>query len=151
MFQFLMWKKPCFLSFSTHNHAEPLWNYLKKYLLDPKRAKFNQNSDFGHVQTYSSFHKLRNTQGKLYGTNLGNIYIYMECIRNIHRYSWCRIIRNTGVAFGGAPMGRVCVSDYFKHEYVWRFFIYSLYIPYKFPKYVPYISPCVFHNLWSQE
>ena len=27
-----------------------------------------QNSDFGHVRTYSSLHKLRNTQGKIHGT-----------------------------------------------------------------------------------
>ena len=43
-----------------------------------------QNSDFGHVRTYSSLHKLRNTQGKIHGTYLGNIYgIYKECITNI--------------------------------------------------------------------
>ena len=29
--------------------------------------------------------------------------------------------------------------------------LYSLYIPYIFPKYVPYIFPCVFLNLWSQQ
>ena len=34
------------MSFSTQNHAEPLRNYLKKSVLDPKRAKCNQNSDF---------------------------------------------------------------------------------------------------------
>ena len=39
-----------------------------------------QNSDFGHVRTYSSLHKLRNTQRKIHGTYLGNIYgIYKEC------------------------------------------------------------------------
>ena len=43
-----------------------------------------QNSDIGHVRTYSSLHKLRNTQGKIHGTYLGNIYgIYKECITNI--------------------------------------------------------------------
>ena len=33
-----------------------------------------ENSDFGHVRTYSSLHKLRNTQGKIHGTYLGNMY-----------------------------------------------------------------------------
>ena len=32
--------------------------------------------------------------------------IYMEYIRNIHKYLWYKIIRNTGAAFGGAPIGR---------------------------------------------
>ena len=31
------------------------------------------------------------------------------------------------------------------------FLIYSIYIPNIFPSYVPYIFPCVFLNLWSQE
>ena len=31
------------------------------------------DSDFGHVRTHFSIHKLRNTQGKIYGTYLGNI------------------------------------------------------------------------------
>ena len=38
--------KPCFLDSSTQNHAEPLWNYLKKSVLDPKRAKCDQQSGF---------------------------------------------------------------------------------------------------------
>ena len=29
--------------------------------------------------------------------------------------------------------------------------LYSLYIPYIFPKYFPYMFPCVFLNLWSQQ
>ena len=110
-----------------------------------------QNSDFGHVRTYSSLHKLRNTQGKIHGTYLGNIYgIYKECIRNIHKYLWYKIIRNTD------PMGRLpkaapafLITLY--HKYLWIFLIYSLYIPYIFPKYVPYIFPCVFLNSWSQQ
>ena len=40
-----------------------------------------QSSDFGHVRTYSSLHKSRNTQGKIHGTYLGNTY--MEYIRNV--------------------------------------------------------------------
>ena len=40
-----------FLDSSTQNHAEPFWNYLEKSVLDPKRAKLDQNSDFGHVRT----------------------------------------------------------------------------------------------------
>ena len=73
----------CFWDSSAQNHAEPSWNYLKKSVLDPKRAKLNQNSDFAHVRTYSRLHTLRNTQGKIYGTYLGNIYgIYEGIIRN---------------------------------------------------------------------
>ena len=62
-FCFNFWmEKQCFLDSSRQSHAEPLWNYLKKFVLDPKRAKLEQNSDFGHVRTYSSLHKLRNIQ-----------------------------------------------------------------------------------------
>ena len=39
------------------NHAERFRNYLKSSILDPKHAKLNQNSDFGHVRTYSSLNK----------------------------------------------------------------------------------------------
>ena len=79
-----------------------------------------QNSDFGHVRTYSSLHKLRNTQGKIHGTYLGNIYgIYKECITNIsidiyditiniHKY-----IHQTHRPNGAAAEGGACVSDYF--------------------------------------
>ena len=56
---------------------------------------------FGHVRTYSWLHELRNTQGKIYGTYLENIWgIYEEYIRNIHKYLWYKMIRNTD------PMGR---------------------------------------------
>ena len=42
---------------------------------------------FGHVRTYSWLHKLRNTQGKIYGTYLRKIYgIHQEYIKNIHEY-----------------------------------------------------------------
>ena len=132
----IMW----FLNFSDKNDAESSINFVKIPFLDPKRAKLNQNSDFGHVRTYSWLHKLRNTQGKIHGTYLGNIYgIYKECITNISRYLWYKIIRNTGAAFGGRPIGSVIL------------FLYSLYIPYIFPSYVKYVFPCVFLNLWSQE
>ena len=43
--------KSCFFNFSTQNHAESFGNYLKKSALDPKRAKLNQKSEFGHVRT----------------------------------------------------------------------------------------------------
>ena len=83
------------------------------------------------------------------GTYLGNIYgIYKECIRNIHRYLWYKIIRNTGAAFGGRPTGSVFLIILYR-KYLWIFFIYSLYIPYMFPKYVPYIFPCVLLNLFN--
>ena len=74
---------------------------------------------------------------------------------------WYKLIRNTGTAFGGAPMGRppsaapqwVCVSGHFIS---WIFmdipyiyiYIYSLYSPYIFPEYVPSIFPCVILNLF---
>ena len=121
--------------------------------MEPKRDKFEQNCDFGHVRTHSWFHKLRNTQGKIHGTYLGNIYgIYQEYIKNIHtsKYLWYKMIRNTGAAFGGRPIGLVFLII-FHHRYLWIFLIYSLYIPYIFPSYVPYIIPCVLLNLWSQQ
>ena len=77
-------KEECFLESSAQNHAESCGNDLKNLVLDPKRAKFDQKSDFAHVRTYSWLHKLRNTQGNIHGTYLGNIYgIYKECITNI--------------------------------------------------------------------
>ena len=116
-----------------------------------KRAKLGPNSDFDHVRTYSWLHVLRNTQGTRSGTYLGNICgICTEYIRNIHKYLWCKIIRNTGAAFGGRPTGSVFLII-LHHKYAWIFLSCSLYIPYIFPKYVPYIFPCVFLNLWSQE
>ena len=39
-----------FLDSSTRNHAEPLWNYLKKSVLDPK---FNQKSGFWRLVSLS--------------------------------------------------------------------------------------------------
>ena len=147
-------KTPWFLSFSNKSHAEPSINFVKNSVLNPKCAKLDQTSDFGHVRTYSWLHKLRNTQGKIYGTYLGNIYgiyiyIYMEYIRNIHKYLWYTIIRNT------EPLGRRLLSDYLiswtSMDIPYIFLIYSIYIPYIFPSYVPYIFPCVFLSLWSQE
>ena len=54
-----------FLDFSRQNHAESSGSYLKNLVLEPKRAKLDQKSDFGHVRNYSWLHKLRNTQGKI--------------------------------------------------------------------------------------
>ena len=120
------------MSSSTQNHAESSGNYLKNSVLDPKRAKLNQNSDSGHVRTYSWLHNLRNTQGKIYGTYLGNIYMeYKEHISNIHKYLWYKIIRNKSAAFGGRPIGSLFLIILY-HKYVWIFLIYSLYIPYIF-------------------
>ena len=164
---------------SVQNHAESFGNYVKNSVLDPKHAKLNQNSDFGHVRTYSWLHKSGNTQGKIHGTYLGNIYgIYKEYIRNIHKYLWYKIIRmymymtfiryilgisiniydikylETQAPPSAAPHW-VCVSVNFLiilyHRYLWIFLIYSSYIPYIFPKYVPYIFPCAWLNLWSEE
>ena len=130
---------------------------MKIQFLDPKRAKLYQNSSFSHVRTYSWLHKLRNTQGKINGTHLGNRHgISEEYISRIHKYWWYKIIRNTD------PMGRrrrrrLCVWDYFIfyiiniYGYIsYTFLIYSIYA-YMFPRYVPCIFPCVFLKLWSQE
>merc|ERR1712078_877529 len=111
---------------------------------------------------YSWLHRLRNTQGKIHGTYLGNIYgIYTECITNIsidiydktidiHQY-----IHQTHRRRLRRPPHWVCVSDGYIDGYVWLYhkylWIYYLYIPYIFPRYVPCIFPCVFLNLWSQE
>ena len=96
--------------------------------MDPKRAKLNQKSVFGHVQSYSWLNKLRNSQGKIYGTYSGKIYgIYKEYIRNIHKYLWYKIIRNTGTAFGGAPLG-LCFCLFYTID----IYGYSSYIPYIF-------------------
>ena len=43
----IMW----FLSFSSKNDAESLWNFVKIPFLDPKRAKLDQKFWFGHVRT----------------------------------------------------------------------------------------------------
>ena len=157
-----MVSKPCFSSFSTQNHTESFINSVKIQFLDPKRAKLDQNSDFGHVRTYSWLHKLRNTQGKIYGTYLGNIYIYgvyKEYIRNIHDYLWYKIIRNTDPMGRppqwGAAEGGACVSDDFI-SYIFKdipyIFLYILHIYiYIFPKYVPYMFPYVFLTLWIQQ
>ena len=93
---------------------------------------------FGHVRTDSWLHRLRNTQGKIYGTYLGNIYgIYRGYIRNIHKYLWYKMIRNTDPMGrspkAAAPLGRrrrrrLCFwLFYIINVYG---FIYSLYIPY---------------------
>ena len=109
-------------------------------------------------------HKSRNTQGKIHGTYLGNIYgIYQDCIRSIHRYLWEKIIRNTGAAFGGAPMGRPPSAAAPLGLCFWWFSLidiygYSLYSPDIF--HICFLDmfhvqggifPCVFLNLWSQE
>ena len=37
-------------SFPNKSHAESSRNFVKKQFFDPKRAKFDQNSSFGHVR-----------------------------------------------------------------------------------------------------
>ena len=117
-----------FLSFSSKNDAESLCHFVKIPFLDPKRAKLDQNSDFRHLRTSSWRHKLRNTQGKIHVTYLGNIYgIYKECITNIsidtyditiniHKY-----IHQTHRPNGAAAEGGACVS----HGYLWIFMVIS--------------------------
>ena len=129
--------------------------------MDPKCAKLDQNSDFGHVRTYSWLHKLRNTQGKIHGTYLGNIYgIYKECITNIsidiyditiHIHQYIHQTHRRGRPIGAPPKAAPVFLIILYHQSLWIFLIYSLYIPYIFPSYVPYIFLCVFLNLWSQE
>ena len=41
----------CFLSFSGKNDAESSRDFIKKLFLNPKHAKFDQKSEFGHVRT----------------------------------------------------------------------------------------------------
>ena len=84
------------LSSSMQKHAESSGNYFKNLVLDPKRAKLNQNSDFGHVRTYRWLNKLRTIQRKIYGKYLGHIYIYIYIYRERERdmYKWHIYIRN---------------------------------------------------------
>ena len=107
-------------------------------------GKLDQNSDFGHVRAYSWLHKLRNTQGKLHGTYLGNIYgIYKEYIRNIHKYLWYKIFRITD-PIGSPPKAAPVFLIILCRKYSWIFRIYSLYIPFIFLKYVPHFSHVCF-------
>ena len=45
--------KQCFLSFFTQSHAESFRNFVKKSVLKPKLANFDQRSSFAQVQSYS--------------------------------------------------------------------------------------------------
>ena len=56
--------KLCVFGFSTQNHSEAFRNYVPNSGLDPQRAKLDEKSEFGHVQTYCWRNKLRNTQGR---------------------------------------------------------------------------------------
>ena len=49
MLRFLI-KITWFLSFSNKNDAESFRNFIKNQILNPKHAKFNQNSSFGHLR-----------------------------------------------------------------------------------------------------
>ena len=40
------------MCFSAQNHAESYGSYVKKSFLDSKCAKFDEKSEFDHVQTY---------------------------------------------------------------------------------------------------
>ena len=66
-------------------------------------------------------------------------------MRNIHRYFWYKIIRNTehrphGAAASRPPhRRRLCVLCFWLF-YIINVYEYSSYIPYIFPKYLPYIS-----------
>ena len=86
--------------------------------------------------------------------HIQEIYIYIEYIRNIHKYLRYKIIKNTD-PMGRPPKAAPVFLMILYHRYLWIFRIYSVYIPYIyiyiFPKYVPYIVPCVFLNLFSQQ
>ena len=43
----------CLLDSSTQNHAEPWWNYLKKSVLDAKRAKLDPKYGFCRLVSVS--------------------------------------------------------------------------------------------------
>ena len=84
------------------------------------RILHHQNSDFGHVRTYSWLHKLSNTQGKIYGTYWGNIYgIYREYIRNIHKYLWYKRIRAPLFSWLFDIINTYGYSLYMMHKYLW--------------------------------
>ena len=57
-------EKTCFLSFSKQNHAESSRNFVKNSVLDPKTAKLNQKSWFGHVRTCQDLSKRTSTYCK---------------------------------------------------------------------------------------
>ena len=73
-------------------------------------------------------------------------------IRNISR----KHRPNGAAAEGGRPIGAppkaapLCLIILY-YKYLWIFLIYFLYIPYIFPKAIPYIFRCVFLTLWNQE
>ena len=116
---------------------------------------------FGHVRTYSWLHKLRNSQGEIYGTYLGNICgIYKEYIRNIHKYLWYKIIRNkehrgaTNGAAASRPPHWGCVRCfclfYIINIYGYSF-IYTctfLHILFEYSLYILYISHIYFLNIF---
>ena len=52
------------LSFSGKNDAESSINFVKILCLDPKCAKLNQNSDFGHVRTCQDLSRRTSTYCK---------------------------------------------------------------------------------------
>ena len=76
--------------------------------------------------------ELRNTQGKIHATYLGNIYgIDTEYIRNIHKHLWYKIIRNTD-PMGRPPKAAPVFLIILCHKYLWIFLIHSLYIPHTY-------------------
>ena len=57
-------EKHVFFSFSTQNHTESSITFVKKSVFNPQRAKFDQNSDFGHVRTCQDLSKRTSTYCK---------------------------------------------------------------------------------------
>ena len=99
------------------------------------------------LKEFNIFKKLRNTQGKIHGIYLGNIYgIYKECITNIsidiyditihiHQY----IHQTHRRRLRRRPIGSVCLMDILMDIYGYIINIYG-YISYTFLIYSIYIS-----------
>ena len=139
-----------------------IWKLFQKVSFEPKACKIEQKLWLRSCpDLLLTPYIKKHTRENIWNIARKYIYIYI-CgiyIRNIHKYLWYKINRNTGAALGGAPMGRPPSAAAPLGLCFWSFYIidiygYSLYIPYIFqifPKYVPYIFPSVFLNLWSQE
>ena len=88
------------MSFSSKNDAESSRNFIKNLVLDPKHAKLNQNSDFGHVRTCQDLSRRTSTYFKpadillflsFYNfpflvTNFMIFYKFICCTKQIHHF-----------------------------------------------------------------
>ena len=141
IFRFLSFlvSNPCFLDSSTQNHAESSRNYLKKLGLDPKRAKWNPNSEFGHVRTcqglsrktspcqQSIFLFFRNYIKKSVWDPKHAESNQKSDFGHVRTYCWLNKLRN---------IQRKIYGKYLGHIYI--------YIPYIFHIYISYICSIYF-------